>query len=291
MTGDATAAQIHVVTPADTARAVGSGDMDVLGTPRLIAWLEAATVATLELAASETSVGTRVDVQHLLATPVGATLEASARLVHRDGRLCRFAVAAHHDVGAGPVLVAEGEVTRVVVERSRFAARSIPQLLIRRAQPGEWQAISELRVHAYSTGHGLTDETDSYVHALREVPAHAREGDVLVAYAGDSLVGTVSVFAAGSAYADIALPGEVEFRFMAVEPARWGRGLGAALVQAVFDGWGTAAVVCRVIDGNAPAAALYERLGFTRDPERDEEVAPGVLLRAYVRADPRTPAP
>lgn len=285
MTRDASlaAAELHVVTAADTARAVGSGEVDVLGTPRLIAWLEAATVAALAAPVTDTSVGTRIDVQHLLATPVGATLEASARLVHRDGRLCRFAVAAHHDVGEGPILVAEGEVTRVIVERSRFEARAIPGVLIRRAAPEEWEAISRLRVEAYSSGHGLTDETDSYVHALREVPAHAVEGDVLVAYAEGTLVGTVSTFAAGSAYADIAAPGEIEFRFMAVDPARWGRGLGAALVGAVLDRSRTSPVVCCVIERNDPAAALYERLGFVRERERDREAAPGVLLRAYRR--------
>ncbi len=50
------------VTAADTARAVGSGDLDVLGTPRLLAWMEAATCAALaeDLDEAETSVGTAV---------------------------------------------------------------------------------------------------------------------------------------------------------------------------------------------------------------------------------------
>lgn len=286
MSNDVSAVEHHIVSTADTARAVGSGDVDVLGTPRLIAWLEAATVAALDLPETDTSVGTRVDVQHLLASPVGAAVAATARLVHRDGRLCRFAVAAHHDVGEGPVLIAEGEVTRVVVDRTRFIARSTPEVLIRRATPEEWEAISRLRVDAYSTGHGLTDETDSYVHALREVAPHAAEGEVLVAYADAALVGTVAVFAAGSTYADIALPGELEFRFMAVAPARWRQGLGAALLGAVVAGAGDSPLVCSVIDGNDPAATLYERLGFRREPARDRPVAPEVLLRAYRRAAP-----
>lgn len=112
------------VSAADTAVALGSGDVPVLATPRLVAWLEAATVdACPDLEADETSVGTRVDVEHLAATPVGARVEAVADLVHRDGRLLRFAVAAHHDLGAGPVLIARGQVTRVIVRREPFMAR------------------------------------------------------------------------------------------------------------------------------------------------------------------------
>ena len=60
------------VGPDDTALAVGSGSLEVLGTPRLLAWLEAATCAALELADGETSVGTRVELEHQAPSPVGA---------------------------------------------------------------------------------------------------------------------------------------------------------------------------------------------------------------------------
>lgn len=114
------------VTEADTAVAVGSGSLPVLGTPRLLAWCEAATCAALEgsLADGETSVGTRVDLEHLAASPVGAQVQVSARVVHTDGRLRRFAVSARHagEDGVGK-LVASGEVTRVVVDARRFLAR------------------------------------------------------------------------------------------------------------------------------------------------------------------------
>ncbi|MGA0092648.1 MAG: thioesterase family protein, partial [Candidatus Nanopelagicales bacterium] len=63
------------VSAADTATALGSGDVPVLATPRLIAWLEAATVdACPPLGSDETSVGTRVEVEHLAASPVGASV-------------------------------------------------------------------------------------------------------------------------------------------------------------------------------------------------------------------------
>jgi fluoroacetyl-CoA thioesterase len=113
----------HLVTAADTARALGSGDLDVLGTPRVLAWLEEATCAALDLDASRTSVGTRVELEHLAASPVGAEVTATATLVHTDGRLVRFQVAAHDAAG---VLLATGEVRRVVVDRERFLARVTP---------------------------------------------------------------------------------------------------------------------------------------------------------------------
>lgn len=115
------------VTDGDTALALGSGDVPVLATPRLLAWLEAATCAAASRAGAlegdRTSVGTRCAVEHLLATPVGGQVEVSADLVHADGRLLRFMVAATD--GAGRV-IATGEITRVVVDRSRFLSRLPP---------------------------------------------------------------------------------------------------------------------------------------------------------------------
>ncbi len=116
----------RVVTEADTAAAVGSGSLPVLGTPVVLAWCEAATCAALEprLAPGTTSVGTRVSLEHLAASPVGATVEIVATRTHEDGRLHRFAVAVREvsEAGAGRLL-ASGEVTRVVVDAERFLAR------------------------------------------------------------------------------------------------------------------------------------------------------------------------
>lgn len=114
------------VSDEDTAIAVGSGSLPVLGTPRLLAWCEAATCAAVEsgLADGETSVGTRIDLEHLAASAVGQRVRVTARLVHNDGRLRRFAVAARNVTDAGPgKLVGSGEVTRVVVDADRFMAR------------------------------------------------------------------------------------------------------------------------------------------------------------------------
>lgn len=111
------------VTDADTAAAVGSGDLAVLGTPRLLAWCEAATCAAIadSLDESRTSVGTRVSLEHLAASPVGERVEVQASVAYVDGKLVRFTVAASH-VADGKV-VGAGEVTRVVVDRERFLSR------------------------------------------------------------------------------------------------------------------------------------------------------------------------
>lgn len=111
------------VTEDDTAAAVGSGDLAVLGTPRLLAWCEAATCAAIaeSLDEASTSVGTRVSLEHLAASAVGEQVQVEASVAHVDGRLVRFSVAASN-LSDGRV-VGTGEVTRVVVDRQRFLAR------------------------------------------------------------------------------------------------------------------------------------------------------------------------
>ena len=117
------ATSTYVVTDDDTAAAMSSGSLPVLGTPRLLAWLEAATCACLDpvLTEGSTSVGTRVQVEHLAASPVGAEVEVSASSAYEDGRLHRFTVSAR-DTASGKVLAA-GEITRVVVDAERFLSR------------------------------------------------------------------------------------------------------------------------------------------------------------------------
>ncbi len=120
---DSDATLSFTVTEDDTAAAVGSGSLPVLGTPRLLAWCEAATCAALEphLGDGETSVGTRVSLEHLAASPIGAEVEVTASTAYVDGRLRRFTVAAKHVDGGK--LVGTGEITRVIVDAERFLAR------------------------------------------------------------------------------------------------------------------------------------------------------------------------
>lgn len=107
-----------IVADTDTARALHSGDVDVLGTPRLVALLEEATCVALQgvLEPTCTSVGMRVQVDHLQPTPVGDHVVAEAVLERIEGRRLMFNVTANDPRG----LVAAGKVTRVVVDRDRF---------------------------------------------------------------------------------------------------------------------------------------------------------------------------
>lgn len=117
------AALTFTVSDDDTAAALGSGDLPVLATPRLLAWCEAATCAAIApvLLSGSTSVGTRIALEHQRASVVGRTVEVTASTSYADGRLHRFIVAARHTDGS---VVATGEVTRVVVEVDKFMSRA-----------------------------------------------------------------------------------------------------------------------------------------------------------------------
>jgi fluoroacetyl-CoA thioesterase len=110
------------VTDADTAQAVGSGDVPVLGTPRVLALAEAATVAATArtLSPGTTTVGTRVELDHRAPTPVGRTVAAVAQLAKVDGRRLLFEVS----VTDGARVVAEGRVERVLVNRHAFVEKA-----------------------------------------------------------------------------------------------------------------------------------------------------------------------
>jgi fluoroacetyl-CoA thioesterase len=111
-----------VVGVADTAAALGSGDVPVLGTPRLLALAEAATVRAVAgaLAPGQTSVGTSIRLEHTAASPVGTRVTVTAELTVVDGRRLTFRVEAVD--GRGTVL-GLGTVERVLVDREKFLAR------------------------------------------------------------------------------------------------------------------------------------------------------------------------
>ncbi len=110
------------VTDADTATTLGSGDMPVLATPRLINWLERAafTEAAEGLREGQTTVGTTVKVDHVRASPVGATVTITCSKPKNDGRRLIFHVKVVDESGE---VVAVGEVHRAVVDRERFLGR------------------------------------------------------------------------------------------------------------------------------------------------------------------------
>jgi predicted thioesterase len=111
------------VTDDDTAAALGSGDVPVLGTPRLIALCEQAcceAIAT-HLDQAETTVGMRVQLDHLAPTAVGMKVVADVTLEKVEGRRLTFTASVSDPHG----LIGAGKLTRVVVERERFLKKSL----------------------------------------------------------------------------------------------------------------------------------------------------------------------
>lgn len=110
-----------VVAEQDTARSLGSGTVDVLGTPRLVALCEEASCRAIasDLTPGSTTVGINVRLDHLQPSPVGAEIIAEAVLAKVDGRRLTFNVSATDDRG----LVAVGKVVRVVVDIDRFLSK------------------------------------------------------------------------------------------------------------------------------------------------------------------------
>ena len=120
-----------VVADTDTAIALGSGDVPVLGTPRLLALAEGASVAAIRpsLEAGLTSVGTSAVVEHKRPSPVGAQVVVEAELTQVHGRRLTFRFTARHARLAGSpddqdAVVGTGTLERVVVDRDRFVGQA-----------------------------------------------------------------------------------------------------------------------------------------------------------------------
>ena len=116
-------AQVELlVSDADTASALGSGDVHVLATPRVVALCEEATVMALapKLLPGQTSVGFRVEITHLVPVSVGSSVVASASLERIEGKRLVFSVTVNDKCG----LVAAGRVTRVLVDLETFMEKA-----------------------------------------------------------------------------------------------------------------------------------------------------------------------
>jgi predicted thioesterase len=104
-----------------SAEAWGSGAVPVFATPSLVGLMETAAMEALRgrLPDGHTTVGTRIDVSHLAATPLGDEVRADATLTAVDGRRLTFEVVAHDSSQK----IGEGRHERVIVSRDRFLAR------------------------------------------------------------------------------------------------------------------------------------------------------------------------
>jgi fluoroacetyl-CoA thioesterase len=110
-----------IVADEHTAPRVGSGLIHVLATPVMINLLEVAALAACEnlLPPGHQSLGTRLDVSHIAATPVGMRVIATAEVIRVEGRHIFFKVSARDEYD----LIGEGVHDRVVVDVARFDKR------------------------------------------------------------------------------------------------------------------------------------------------------------------------
>jgi predicted thioesterase len=110
------------VADADTARSMCSGDVDVLGTPRILALIEEATVEAVagHLEHGETTVGTRVELSHVAPIAIGSKVRAEVVLEKVEGRRLIFTASVSDEVG----LVAAGKIHRAVVELAPFMEKA-----------------------------------------------------------------------------------------------------------------------------------------------------------------------
>ncbi len=110
-----------VVLPEHLACAVGSGDLPVLATPQMVAWMENAAMqcAQVLLAEGESSVGSMLNVSHLRPTALGAEVTAAATLVEQEGRKLTFRVEASDAQGK----IGEGVHVRYIINKVKFMGK------------------------------------------------------------------------------------------------------------------------------------------------------------------------
>lgn len=154
-------------------------------------------------------------------------------------------------------------------------------LLIRLADPAEYELVGRLTEDAYSSSY--SELSPAYLESLRDVEARAVLGDIWVAVDAESIVGAVWVPRRGETLSELAREGEVDFRQLAVSPSARGRGVGEALTRHVI-ALAIERGATRVVMNSGPemlgAHALYAKIGFRRLTEREHriEVEPGRFL-------------
>lgn len=159
---------------------------------------------------------------------------------------------------------------------------------VRVARPEEWAAAGDVTVEAYRVN-GYLDHPDgrAYAASLRNAARRAEHGVLWVAVDVDGrVVGTATVALPGSTLTQMCREGEAELRMVAVAPRARGRGVGEALTRASLDlavERGAKRMVLASLEAMTAAHRLYERLGFSRAPERDWHTDGGLLLMAFTR--------
>jgi ribosomal protein S18 acetylase RimI-like enzyme len=159
-----------------------------------------------------------------------------------------------------------------------------PSLTVEQARPEDFARIAQLTVDVY-VGGGLA--TPAYAPELADVAGRAERAELLVVRdPSGRVVGSVALVLTGDFGNVITSDEEAAFRMLVVDPAAQGQGIGELLVTTCLDR-ARAAGKRRMVISTDPlmttAHRLYERLGFTRLPERDWRPEPGVHLLVYSR--------
>ena len=159
-----------------------------------------------------------------------------------------------------------------------------PALSVEPARPEDYDRIAELTVGVYVDGRLASD---GYTPQLADVAGRASRAELLVVRDGrERVVGSVALVLRGDFGEVTASDEEAAFRMLVVDPSAQGQGIGQLLVSTCLDR-ARAAGKHRVVISTDPrmttAHRLYERLGFTRLPERDWSPMPGTDLLVYTR--------
>ena len=155
-------------------------------------------------------------------------------------------------------------------------------LEVRDARPDEYDAAGALVAGVY-VDEGWSQH-DNYTAELRDARTRAQHADLLVAVLDATVVGTVTLVLDGGRYAEAADPGESVVRMLATAPSARGQGVAAQLVEECVSRSreaGRSAVRLSTQQTMHAAHRVYERLGFTRTPERDWSPVPGMTLMTY----------
>lgn len=113
-----------IVTIDNTAKAVGSGSLEVFATPMMVALMENAAIKALQLPEDQTSVGTYLDVKHTAATPVGMKLWAEAEIIEVEGRRLVYKIEAYDEKEK----IGQGRHERFIVNGAKFISKASSKL-------------------------------------------------------------------------------------------------------------------------------------------------------------------
>jgi predicted thioesterase len=119
--------QEELVTERNIASALGSGGLAVYATPCMITLMEYCAMESVKpyLPEGSSTVGTRLDVKHLAATPMGMTVRCETELIEVDRRRLVFLCRAYDDAG----LIGEGTQERFIVDNAKFMEKTQVKLV------------------------------------------------------------------------------------------------------------------------------------------------------------------